>query len=196
VSIYCVGATYDLLPNWQLFVQKPRAPSNYKDQVKIAAYVDEAWIKLGNAAAHEPLTGKLDRVCIMKRAKPGDWQPVGKEGLPVLAQFEEPKVIVGVDLRAFFRLAVIDYVTRKGALDEDYAWACLGDTGQPLLEGARVVRFIDPVRALTGLKPDEVSLEGFMNRFQLSLAGPEHFPPGTAGGQCCIAIAAAKLLGI
>lgn len=194
MSIYCVGATYDLQPNWQLFVQKPKAPSNYKDPAKIAAYVDEAWIRLGNAAAREPLTGKFAQVFVTKRSKSGEWEPGGKEGAPVLAQLENPEVIFGLDLRAFLRLAVVDYVTRKGALDHAYRWACLGDAGQPLLEDARAVRLIDPVRALTGLRHDEVSLEGFVNRFRLCFAAPENYL-STASGQCVLASVAAGLLG-
>lgn len=195
MSMYCVSATYRPRDNWQMQVQAPEAPSNYKDPVKIAAYVEAAWSRKSKAAAQEPVTGCFESVLVC--VKRGDvWESVeNKTGSAVLELLERPEVIYGLEIRSFMRMAVAELAVKR-ILSAAQRWAVLDEFGRSLDVSSKV-QFVDPVKALTGQHVDQLSLPAFAAQFRLTtpVGGFLFSEPLSAVGAMHLTLSAAKLLG-
>ena len=64
-----LGFEFAPIDGWEAVMPAPQAPSNYKDPVKITAYIDKEIEKLRNGkAATEPLCGSLRRAVVIDAA--------------------------------------------------------------------------------------------------------------------------------
>jgi len=59
-----IGYRTTVSPDFYEFVSEPRAPKNYKDPEKIAAYLEEAKIEIMNTSANKPFTGIFEEASI------------------------------------------------------------------------------------------------------------------------------------
>jgi len=89
---FYVGCELNAVPNWEEILPPISAPSNYKDPVKIAAYIAERRDKLaGGEAAEGPLTGMVTRAVVITPGQKGD--KVGPDLDEELTENGQPKVI-------------------------------------------------------------------------------------------------------
>ena len=65
---YC-GFEFAALDGWESYVGEVKAPSNYKDPVKIATYINKRMEELEETAGRHPLAGSVSRAVIVKDGK-------------------------------------------------------------------------------------------------------------------------------
>lgn len=67
---FYLGFEFEAIPHWERVHPPVTAPSNYKDQAKIEAYISNKLAELQNgAAAREPLTAMLSRAVVVVRGR-------------------------------------------------------------------------------------------------------------------------------
>lgn len=184
-----VGYTLKARPDWESYVGEIKAPGNYKDPVKIAAYIDDAKKRKAAEASERVLTGQLDELMVIAR---GDRITVDGAVAFFDTVMADYTTIVCVKPFHLLRILVAEYVveTKKPAPK----WAVRSETfGHPLLLTKKEtdITIIDPVRALVGSTSEEqTDPDTFMKRFDLKVEG--------AGAERMVNLAkeAGKLIGV
>jgi hypothetical protein len=187
-----VGFTSSARADAEEFLPEVKAPSNYKDPAKIAAYIQDARERSYIEASARPLTSSLASYHLLSADGTSDPAPVAPTGnIHVLAFVGHYDVLIGWRIYEFIRLARIDYIDRFGALDADTRWSILAEvSGVPFLEPSARIRFFDPVRAVVGsLAEDSTDPTLFVKRFKLKVGG------GSAEQIARFSYQAARLLG-
>jgi hypothetical protein len=177
--IYYIGCEFAPVPNWRDILPPILAPSNYKDQGKIAAYIatKEAELEQGKAAT-QALTGSISRVLVIgsdEKQSPetlhdfnvsGTPGPPGSKALEFILEHSgalvkpsrlQEVVISGVDIRRAVRLMALDYISANGSLPLALHWALGMD---PKFRYNRIPGFIDPVSILFGSSAEDTEAAG------------------------------------
>ena len=189
-AIYA-GYTLRAAEGWDKLVSEPKAPSNWKDSVKIANYIVEAKKKQAEEAADRVLTGEIDKIAIYQGGDVIDVEPGA-----FFSFFPHHDTLVCVKPLHLLRMLVAYSVTEFGALPKDARWAVRSETSAlPLLlrKDEKDVRIIDPIRALVcSTAADNTDPQAFLTRFNLGAISGE---VGSAGWLAALARAGAELLG-
>lgn len=190
-----VGFTTDVLDGWERFAPEPKAPSNWKDQSKIADYVREARDKQAAEAAVKPLTGRFRDIVVLNQKSDAPVQASWPD-LPILDFLSQYERVACIDYSTFRSLALADYIDKKGALDDNAQWAVISArSGFPYLvpstKWAAVPMLFDPLHAITGSSSEENTDPGsVLSRYKLPMPyGPD------AGSKAAACKAVCKLLG-
>jgi hypothetical protein len=169
-----VGCTFKPIENWQAILPAPQAPSNYKDPVKIQAYIQEKLADLlGGKAATEPLCGAIrEATFLFPGASSGNLLSGtslghvevkgGVEFVAKLCELSGSHTVVGYKIHKACQLAAIEYMATKGPLPKD-AWWML-DADQQRAYG-RLGGYIDPVSLIFG--SSDVDLGGVGRRLNI-----------------------------
>lgn len=159
--LVCVGYTTVERPDWQKFAVPVKAPSNYKDEAKKAAYVKEATEAQLSKAASGFLTCEFDQFVVVD---PQNEDPLLHEvprghRLSYLSRYDMCAVINPTLMR---HLLIREKIETDGALDPDDAWLFFSQrTGHQFLSTSESSMIVfDPVHALTctGLFDEELEL--------------------------------------
>ena len=115
-----VGFTTTPIPNYELFMPAVKAPSNYKDPVKIKEYVSAALEKQVIDAAVLPLTSAIDKFAVLRtKGADGKVEKVQVDWpskVPLYEFLEQYDNIWSLDASMLFRLLRFDYIACKGKL--------------------------------------------------------------------------------
>jgi hypothetical protein len=185
-----VGFVPKTIPDWEQFVPVPRAPSNYKDQVKIAEYVAAAAAKQAEEAAYNPLTGMFADVSVLLKGGEEYKESALAKDVPLLEALSAFDGVVCLGVFDMLRLAVTECIDRKGALDKSLHWAVLSDQLKlPILaRTGHAPVIIDPARILGGT---DCTPGAFCQRFKIRFSEPR-----LARSLALIAAKGADLLGL
>ena len=155
---YC-GFEFAPLDDWQSYVGEVRAPSNYKDGAKIAAYINKRLAELEETAARHALAGTISRAVVVRDGKTAfdeKDQFVGTKFLEYIHKDSDWEVdtsrkdnivIVGCYMHSAARMAAIDYMKVNGSLPFGLQWALEMD---PDFRYNRVPGFMDPISVIAG----------------------------------------------
>jgi len=158
VRYYC-GFEFAPLDDWQSYVGEVRAPSNYKDQAKIADYISRRIDELSRDAETHPLAGSLSRAVVVKDGDTvfDERSFVGVKFLEFIskdsgldknpATTKDNLLIVGYKMHTAARLAALEYIAVNGALPFALHWALELD---PEFRYNRIPGYMDPVSVLSG----------------------------------------------
>jgi len=204
--LYYIGCTFAPINNWEDYVDI-RAPRNYKDPAKIAAYVAERKQELaGGKAAISPMTGAIADVAIIKKLTP-DTQ-TDKTWKDEVAQCKGPLsgakalefiqndsglitspsalsklVIVGCEMLEMVAIMAVEYIEANHMLPYNLQWLV---NFHPSFKYNETPGFVDPARLLFGHDVD-MRLAGA--RFGLP-------PPTTATDKAVLAVQLGRRLGL
>ena len=190
-----VGFTAGTVAGWEQFVPAPKAPSNWKDKEKIAAYIKEAKESQVLEAAQKPLTGRFAEVAVLNQKSELVLQSAWPD-VPILDYLSQFDRIACIDYGTFRSLAVAEYIDKKKALDDNSRWAVISArSGYPYLvsteKWASAPMLFDPLHALTCSSSEENTDPGLvMHRYGLNL---QYGPDAKSKAIACKAVC--KLLG-
>jgi hypothetical protein len=118
-----VGFNAKAIDGYQKYLAEPRAPSNYKDQAKIAEYKIARMAQQEAEAWQKPLTSLLNTVTFLhgdhtkrtavKLAWPDE---------PIATYLNNYECIACIDSATLIRLARIDWIGKKGILTDETKW--------------------------------------------------------------------------
>jgi hypothetical protein len=162
-KLVCVGYTTIERQDWQQFVAPIKAPSNYKDEAKKAAYVKEATEAQLSKAMSGFLTCEFNQFVAVEvqNGNPANTTHELMRGqrLAFLNRFDMCAVINPTLMRHLLIREEIEY---KGELDPDDAWLFFSQrTGHQFLSNPdNSMLVFDPVHAITctGLFDEELDL--------------------------------------
>jgi hypothetical protein len=162
-KLVCVGYTTIERPDWQQFAAPIKAPSNYKDEAKKAAYVKEATEAQLSKAMSGFLTCEFNHFVAIE-VQNGNRTNTTHElmrgiRLPFLNRYDMCAVINPTLMR---HLLIREAIECNGKLDPDDAWLFFSQrTGHQFLSNSDNARIVfDPVHAITctGLFDEELDL--------------------------------------
>jgi len=164
-----IGCTIKPVDNWQALLPMPQAPSNWKDQKKITAYVQEKIADLANGkAAQQPLTGAVDRWALMRGI---DGKIIeGEGGLALLDQLNEifidnNDVVCGYKIYRNLKFAMVEHCAERGPLPEKLMWIYDQRSYGTHMIG---MRYFDPVSAMFGTSDEEkTDIHGVCGRLKV-----------------------------
>lgn len=168
-------AAFECLPvsGWEQFAEEVRAPSNYKDPVKIQEYVEKARAKQALEASRRFLTGKLTKVMV-RTGVPDDCS--GQEAFHTwdAATAKEPALVFlekilpdragtlfVLEASTFRQLLIADYLER-GWDQRCFSWIFDRDYKSSILR--------DPLDYL-GWHPADSDYAPLIRRFNLKVEG-------------------------
>lgn len=138
------------------YLPEPKAPSNYKDPVKIAEYVGAAKAKQFVDAPSKPLTGVLADVKMLMRtdtSKKVDNVALAWPDEPIATYLLNYDRVSVFNLGEFIRLARIDWIERKGSLTTEMMWLAFSElTNRTLI---RPPFIFDPINRLVDSVAEE-----------------------------------------
>lgn len=143
-TVYVAFSTI-AVDNFENYLTEPRAPSNYKDQHKIAEYIASARHKQIEEASQRPMTSKLAQIKFATQHS-GELAVFSlKRDETVAEVLDGHSVISCIDASTLMRLARFDLIEKKGTIDEGYRWLVL-----PELVAGRKPFVFDPISKLLG----------------------------------------------
>lgn len=139
-----VGFTTMMIPGADKNLPEFKAPSNYKDAVKISNYIEEAKQKFIDGLADDPLAAQIHKFAVVRE----------EGGKPVITLTDSPvpfaetlganDAIAVFNPVRFLKFLTADTLTRGGKIGPDTAWTVRGESmGQALLP------FIGPSRNMS-----------------------------------------------
>lgn len=184
-AIYA-GYTTLTLPGWERFAAEVKAPSNYKDPVKIQAFIEDAKKRQAMEASEKVLTGAIADLAVSDSKGEVHKMDVTE----FIKLFPQPGDCL-VCFRPFHLLRfLVAQLAANGTTPP--SWMIRSETFGVSLLGNDAVRIIDPVRALVGHEAaEEANLMAFVQRFNLNVKAT----PG-AEWLAVMAMQAGKLIGV
>jgi hypothetical protein len=163
MSAIYVGYTTLTLPGWERFAPEVKVPANYKDPIKIAAFIEEAKKRQAAEASMQVLTGAIGDLAVSD-SKGETHKMTAQEFIKL---FPDP----GNCLVCYKPLNLLRFVVAQLVVEGKTppVWAVRSETfGTALLDGGDTVRVIDPIRALIGHNADDAAnLRAVVQRFNL-----------------------------
>jgi hypothetical protein len=162
-----LGFEFAPLQNWQDILPAPKAPINYKDPVKIQAYIDARLVELEQGkAATELLSGRVSRAVVLGRTtESGDLTKLldimdmhaGHRTLQFITEFDgctgsEQLGLFGYRIHRATRLMALDAMFDAKDVSLAYCWAAYRwalDLDYDFRYG-QMPGYIDPVSVLFG----------------------------------------------
>jgi hypothetical protein len=194
-----VGYTTAPRPDWADYAPEFKAPSNYKDEIKIAEYIFKARQKFTEEAGEGMLTGMLATLAAYKS---DDKKQVGLDGLTrvavvwpdktVLGDIESQafdRLIIGGDRKQFFRLALSEYFDRVGGLGRETAAWVMEQLSPEVWDETAIFGQATPQQLMKRYKLAKLDKEGRLSREFLAGDKP------TASDSALLAAAIDRLLG-
>jgi len=186
MSTVAVGFTTKLIPNWRELMVPVRAPRNYKDPAKIAAYMEGAEADMEVIARRDPLLTELEEVVLF---------PEKSEDVALLKYLKSFDVISGIDIFHFLDVALSMELVKDGVLHSHWARRS-SVTRTPFLlpvgSAELVPLIIDPIMALAGPQPTE-RIPAVITRYKLNVP---FRTPSNAKEACQLAVVATAALGL
>ncbi len=157
-----LGFEFAPVEGWEHIMPSPQAPSNYKDPVKIQAYVEKAIDKLRDGkAAIDPLCGTIKRAVVLRVVKKEiekvlDTADNGEEpgtqlcchfGKGMLSVLRDVGVLAGYKIHRAMRLAVIEAIAAGWPVSREELWMLDAD---PDFRYNRMPGYVDPVSLIFG----------------------------------------------
>jgi hypothetical protein len=165
-SIYA-GYTTLTLPGWERFAPEVKAPANYKDPVKIQAFIEDAKKRQAMDASGKVLTGALADLAVCDNKGEVHKMSVSE----FISLFPSP----GNRLVCYRPFNLLRFVVAQliGAGKSPAAWMVRSETFGNALLGNEEVSIFDPVRAVIGHEADdEANLLAFVTRFSIKVEAP------------------------
>lgn len=161
-----IGCTLKPVENWQAILPAPQAPANYKDEKKIAAYVQAKLAELmEHGAATHPLSGSINEAVILNTFGGEDKVETFKDAVSLLDAFKaiDITLFTGYKIYRNLRLAVTEYIVATGSLPGELLWIL-----DPRAYGRHSTAekaYYDPVSTIFGTSDeDKIDPEGVARR--------------------------------
>lgn len=173
-----LGFEFSPVEGWQGILPAPKAPSNWKDPAKIAAYTAQKLEELRNGkAATDPLSGRVARVVVFEvngKAPALDARDTGvanafknwlddRSEQPEGGHIKPP--MAGFNIRLAMRLIALDLIGVYGHVPDNFCWALELDPYYRYNE-----HYFDPLSALFG--SSSTDLVGACRRLDIGEPGP------------------------
>ena len=165
-SIYA-GYTTIPIPGWERFAPEVKAPSNYKDPVKISEFIEAAKKRQAMDASGKVLTGALADLAVCDSK--GEVHKVTVQEFVMLFPTPGNRLVC---YRPFNLMRfIVAQLVSEGKTPS--SWMVRSETFGSSLLGNEEVAILDPVRALIGHDADdEANLLAFVNRFGIKVEAP------------------------
>lgn len=152
MSVFSVGYTTKLVPNWDKFAPPIKAPTNYGPEAA-AKYIERQKVTAQEDAKWEPLTARIDTICALRHANHTSKFEV-ISGIPrILNEFRAGvnRIYVYKPLTFTRMLMEAAIAFNNDSLHQQDRWLFRFETsGMPVHAKEDNVVIMDPVRAITG----------------------------------------------
>ncbi len=136
--------------DFENYLSEPRAPSNYKDQYKIAEYISTARHKQIEEAADRPMTSTLGQVRFAEHANGETKQFLLKKDQLLIDAIGNYQIIACINAPTFLRMVRFELVEKIKYIDESYRWIVF-----PEMVAGRKPFVFDPIVRLLGSEAAE-----------------------------------------